>query len=145
MISYEFGYGLSYTTFDYSNLHLNAVQGTPARAARFMKRDSTGTLYDNVYTATFDVTNSGSIASNEISQLYIAFPPSSGEPPKVLRNFAKTFITPGQTSTITLDINQKAISIWDVITQSWIIPSGEFTVLIGKSSRNLPLSATFYH
>ncbi|KAL8281508.1 hypothetical protein RQP46_006192 [Phenoliferia psychrophenolica] len=144
--SFPFGFGLSYTTFDYSKLH---IEQTRHRVRSLMARASqTGpgglvSLYDTAYTVTFDVQNTGERDGAEVSQLYLAFPPAAGEPPKVLRGFERTMIVKGDTTTVTIDLNRKAISIWDVITQAWVIPAGEFTVLVGRSSRDLPLSGTF--
>lgn len=47
-------------------------------------------------------------------------------------------ISKNQTATVSINLNRKAISIWDVISQSWVVPAGQFTVLVGKSSRDLP-------
>ena len=133
-VRYEFGYGLSYTTFNYSNIEVTQRPGISYENA---------SRTDSVLTVTANVINSGSLEGKEVSQLYISFPSGSGEPPNLLRGFKKTPLYPGQTRTLTFDVRKKDIQIWSESLNAWTIPRGQFTVRVGGSSRNLPLSATF--
>ncbi|SCZ97932.1 BZ3500_MvSof-1268-A1-R1_Chr7-3g09643 [Microbotryum saponariae] len=128
---FEFGFGLSYTTFRYSALSVTALsQGGSTTKSN---------LYHDFYCITYQVTNRGPVDGAEVSQVYLAFPPSAQEPPKVLRDFARTFLKNRTGSTVTIKLNRKAFSIWDVALQSWKVPKGDFTVFVGASSRDIRL------
>jgi len=101
-------------------------------------------LYDTVYTVSFTVHNSGGVDGNEVSQVYLGFPSSAGEPPKVLRGFERTWITAGARATVKIPLRRKDVSIWDVVSQQWVVPSGTFTVFVGASSRDIRLQTTFH-
>ncbi|KAJ4501109.1 glycoside hydrolase family 3 protein [Lentinula lateritia] len=120
---YEFGYGLSYTTFAYSSLSIEASA-------------SSGSV-------SFILTNTGSFDGTEIPQLYLGFPSSAGEPDKVLRGFDNVFLASGAKETVTIDISQKEMSIWDVVSQEWVVPSGTFNVYIGASISDIRLTGSF--
>lgn len=124
---YEFGYGLSYTSFKYDNLKVNA------------KRDGKSSKV----TATVSVKNSGSVDGAEIVQAYLTFPDSTGEPPKLLRGFEKVFIKKGKYETVKFTLGSTELSIWDTESASWVIPSGKFILHIGASSRDIKKSASF--
>ncbi|KAJ6502414.1 putative beta-glucosidase [Mycena sanguinolenta] len=140
---FEFGFGLSYTTFKFGTLSIaqtfkadnTSVQPT---AEPFAKQSDPGSsMYDILYTATVDVANVGAVQGAEVAQLYITFPASAGEPPFVLRGFDKLNLAPGQQETATFELRRKDISVWDVGNQQWEIPQGTFTVSVGASSRDL--------
>ncbi|KAJ3967600.1 glycoside hydrolase superfamily [Lentinula raphanica] len=120
---YEFGYGLSYTTFTYSSF---SVQASSSSA-----------------TFSFDLANTGALDGTEIPQLYLGFPSSAGEPEKVLRGFDAIFLAAGEKQTVTLSVTQKEMSIWDVVSQAWVVPSGSFNVYIGASIKDIRLTGTF--
>jgi beta-glucosidase len=119
---YPFGYGLSYTKFAFSGLR---VSRGPNRHV----------------TVGVDVRNVGSRTGAEVAQLYVTDPASAGEPPRQLQGFAKVSLRPGQKRHVTLMLNQRAFSIWDTATQRWTTVPGRYTVAVGASSRDLPLSA----
>ena len=106
----EFGFGMSYTNFSYASLSIKSTD--------LKKRNNGGTstsalgLYDDAYTVTFDVKNSGGVDGHEVSQLYLGFPESAGEPPKVLRGFERTYLKVGESQTVSIKINKKGMSIW---------------------------------
>ncbi|KAI7879478.1 glycoside hydrolase [Lichtheimia hyalospora FSU 10163] len=122
---YEFGFGLSYTTFEYKDLHVNVDKAT-----------------SNV-TASIQITNTGSRDGAEVAQLYLAFPEYVHEPPKVLRGFEKVFLEKGHTANISFELTKTELSVWDVKMQKWVVPSGDYEVLIGASSRDIRLHETF--
>lgn len=176
---FEFGFGLSYTTFAYSGLvttHVSPAQprNAPPAASRSIapstlpagvtplatKATSTASappaasspvgniggpaaLYQHFLTVSFEVKNTGAVAGNEVSQLYLGFPASYGEPPKVLRGFTRTMLTPGQSETVSIQLRQKDVSVWDVVAQKWVVGAGTFQVMVGSSSRAINLQGTF--
>ncbi|KAJ7702117.1 glycoside hydrolase superfamily [Mycena olivaceomarginata] len=100
-------------------------------------------LYESILSVSFRVQNTGHVAGSEVSQLYLSFPEGYGEPPKVLRGFARTLLQRGQSKTVTIPLRVKDVSVWDVVSQKWVVPKGTFTVQVGGSSRVLPLTGTF--
>lgn len=93
-------------------------------------------LYDVVAMVTASVANTGSIAGDEVVQLYVSLGPN--EPPRVLRGFDRLTIQPGLSGTFRAELTRKDISTWDVTTQNWV-PVGDVTIYVGSSSRKLPL------
>lgn len=89
------------------------------------------------------MTNTGSVPGKAVVQLYLALPASApaGTPVKVLRGFEKVALAAGEIKTVTFALMRKDVSYWDVVSQEWLIPSGELEVMVGTSSRDLPLSA----
>lgn len=209
---YEFGFGLSYTTFEYSNLAITPAsagkytptKGKTARAPTFGKFstnlkdyifpggfsrideyiypyiDSADAkaasadpeygqkadkfvpphatdgspqpllaaggapggnpkLYDVLYTVTASITNTGSLAGEEVPQLYVSLG-GPDNPKVVLRGFDRLKIQPGQTVTFSADLQRRDLSNWDPIRQDWVITSHPKTIHVGPSSRDLPLS-----
>ncbi|THH13125.1 hypothetical protein EW146_g7064 [Bondarzewia mesenterica] len=102
----------------------------------------TADLFDDLWKISYAVTNTGKVDGNEVSQLYLSFP-GDDQPPKVLRGFARTFLKVGQTELISLTLRRKDVSVWDVVKQKWVVPTGAFTVQVGSSSRNIHLKGTF--
>jgi len=142
---YEFGYGLSYTTFSYSGLSVDYISKGKNWAAsnNTVLPGGPSYLYSDAITVSFTVKNTGDYDGNEVAQLYLGFPPSAYEPPRVLRGFDRQFIKQGQSTQFSINLRVKDISVWDTPSQSWIIPDGTFTVYIGSSSRQLHLTQTF--
>ncbi|KAJ7591633.1 glycoside hydrolase superfamily [Mycena floridula] len=128
---FEFGFGLSYTTFSYSSLSIERTL------------TGFGGLWDTALRVSYRIVNKGNFDGNEVSQLYLSFPPEANQPPKILRGFEKTFIPKGQSAWVTLTLRVKDVSYWNVKSQKWLVPSKPFTAHVGGSSRNLPLTATF--
>lgn len=122
---FPFGYGLSYTTFAYSNLDVSP------------RLNPNGQV-----TATADVTNTGRRAGSEVAQVYVADPSTAGEPPKQLKGFQKVTLQPGETKHLTFKLDQSAFSIWDSAAQQWTTVHGRYGVFVGGSSRDLPLQGT---
>ncbi|EIN07941.1 glycoside hydrolase family 3 protein [Punctularia strigosozonata HHB-11173 SS5] len=139
---YEFGFGLSYTTFAYSGLSISGSVGsyTPPTGAGSSLDSS---LHEKVYTVTFTVRNNGTVNGHEVPQLYISKPASANSPPKELKGFDYIALAAGASSEVTMQLSRYDLSIWDVVSQQWIIPSGAFTVSVGASSRDLRLTGSF--
>ncbi|GAA5871175.1 hypothetical protein JCM16303_001715 [Sporobolomyces ruberrimus] len=150
---YEFGYGLSYTTFNMSKLSIKSTQKSGRTAVfetneKFFKDGKNETckgLYDISHTVTAVVKNTGKVAGAEVAQLYLTFP--DGTPNKMpvrnLRGFEKPFLKPGESQTVTFELRNKDLSVWDTVKQGWMLPQGEFKVSVGSSSRKLPLKGSF--
>ncbi|RZK56404.1 MAG: beta-glucosidase, partial [Hymenobacter sp.] len=125
--AYEFGYGLSYSTFGYGPLKLSAV--SPA-----------GQL-----TATLTVTNTGAVAGREVAQLYLSAPAGNlAKPVRELKGFAKTaLLAPGQSQTLTFPLHPADLASYDPAASAWVAAPGTYTVQVGASSRLIRQRATF--
>ena len=109
-------------------------------------------LFETFAQVSLSVTNTGSRTGKEVVQLYVSFPdgvtePSTGEtidfPVRVLRNFEKIELQPGEEATVGLNLTRKDLSYWSVVQQNWVMPTeGKFKVSVGRSSRDLILEGT---
>ncbi|KAK9326806.1 glycosyl hydrolase family 3 N terminal domain-containing protein [Lipomyces starkeyi] len=149
-VLYEFGFGLSYTTFSMSNLIIcnvynnRNITARPPRTA--IAPGGNPTLYDVLYRATAVVTNTGSLAGATVPQLYLSLPQVPGEAPtplKVLRGFEKVSLQPGQSTMVSFDLMRRDISYWDASQQEWIIAPGAIGAQAGFSSRDIRLVTSF--
>ncbi|OBT72903.1 hypothetical protein VF21_07796 [Pseudogymnoascus sp. 05NY08] len=137
---YEFGFGLTYTTFEYSDLSVSLVQNAntsrsgPESPIIEGGRES---LWDVIATASAVVTNTGDVTAKEVAQLYINIP---GGPVRQLRGFDKVEIAPGKSETVKFTLLRRDLSDWNVDEQAWVLQQGSYPVWVGASSRNLPLS-----
>ncbi|KAI1092381.1 glycoside hydrolase family 3 protein [Rostrohypoxylon terebratum] len=135
---YEFGYGLSYTTFNYSSLLVEelevrtGVQGAPLPS-------HSDSLWEVVATINATITNSGDVSGAEVAQLYLGIPNS---PPKQLRGFEKVNLQSGESTEISFELTRRDFSIWDVVTQGWVVQKGDYGVYVGASSRDIRLTDT---
>jgi beta-glucosidase len=120
-VLFPFGFGLSYTTYSYSNLKVEK-----------------GALP----TVTFTVTNTGSRAGAEVTEIYASLPAAAKEPPKRLVGFSKVMLNPGESKDVTVSLDSKFLSIFNVETNAWQLLPGEYTFLVGGSSQELPLKET---
>ncbi len=117
-VLFPFGYGLSYTTFSYSSLKVNPGSET---------------------TVSFTVKNTGSRAGEEIAEVYAALPASAGEPPKRLVGWSKVYLNAGESKEVSVPVKPLYLSIYDEASNSWKLPPGSYTYMVGGSSQNLPL------
>lgn len=139
---FPFGFGLSYTTFDYTSFDFN-TNLTNSNLTLGWRNSTTPSLYATAATAKVGVKNTGNVTGSEVVQIYVQYPDSAGEPPKVLRGFEKIRdIAPGQTKTANINLNRKSFSVWDVAAQEWVIPHGTFIVSAAAHSRDLRLNQT---
>ncbi len=120
---FPFGYGLSYTSFEYGGLAV-----------------SPGETDDGNVTVSFDVTNTGNRAGADVAQLYVADSHSLvARPPKELKGFAKVQLEPGETKRLSLELDRRAFAYYDVNRKDWQVSPGTFRLLIGRSSRDIVL------
>ncbi|MCF7535901.1 glycoside hydrolase family 3 protein [Pseudomonas petrae] len=124
---YPFGYGLSYTTFDYSDLKLSTNVMAP------------GSTVD----VTFKVTNTGDKAGFEVAQLYVhPNNPAVDRPEKELKGFTKVYLQPGESKTVSIPIDSRSLAYYVEKTDSWDVDAGKFKILVGPDSEDLPLDRT---
>jgi beta-glucosidase len=128
-VSYPFGHGLSYTSFDYTDL-----------TARL-----TGHLQDGdlVVEVACRVANTGDRRGAEVVQLYVGDPQASvARPPRELKAFDKVDLNPGQTALVELALTARDLSWWSTTLKDWVLEGGEFELAVGASSRDLRLTTT---
>ena len=121
---FPFGQGLSYTTFEYSDLKLSDP-------------DSDGNI-----TATATIKNTGKVAGAEVVQLYVQ-PPAANVPRPVreLKGFTRLDIQPGESKTATITFSRDDLAYWDPAAKKWTVTPGGYVIAVGGSSRQLPLHA----
>ncbi|HEY6376465.1 MAG TPA: glycoside hydrolase family 3 C-terminal domain-containing protein, partial [Edaphobacter sp.] len=120
---YPFGYGLSYTTFKFSNLSIKS-DGTHA-------------------TVSFDVTNTGDRAGADVAQVYVGDDHTKvARPAKELKGFDKVMLQPGKTKHVSVELDSRAFAYYDVDAKKWSIAPGKFSVLVGDSSASLDLKGS---
>jgi beta-glucosidase len=125
---FPFGYGLSYTTFVYRNLTLNANQFGTGDEIKI----------------TLEVENSGKRAGAEIVQCYVRDIESRlVRPEKELKAFVRVFLQPGEGKQVSLTLNRDSLAYYDDKTKAWVADPGDFEILIGSSSRDIRLRAQF--
>jgi beta-glucosidase len=118
---FPFGFGLSYTSFGFSNIHVGAMSGGNA-------------------TVTATLTNTGTRAGTDVAQLYVGDPAASGEPPHQLQGFQRVTLNAGQSQTVTFTVTAHELAYWNTTTNQWTTPAGTYQILVGDSSRNLPVN-----
>ena len=123
-VLFPFGYGLSYTTFAYSNLQL----------------DKESILDTDTLTVTVDVENAGNVAGSEVVQLYVADRESSVfRPVRELKGFEKVFLQPGEKKTVSFTLDKRAFAYYHVGLKDWFAETGDFGIQICASSREVIL------
>ncbi|OQE16274.1 hypothetical protein PENFLA_c028G01569 [Penicillium flavigenum] len=218
---FEFGFGLSYTTFDYSALSIEKLQKKSQWPSKRPMSEVEPPAYDNVHNSptdslfppafralrkyiypylatlegtepgpypypegynkhqdpsaagggpggnpslyepmlelTIEVTNTGTRTGQDVVQVYVSFPEDVAEhrglgwsresiefPERVLRNFSKVLLQPGETRNVKMTLTRKDLSYWSVRAQNWVLPTeGKFRIWVGRSSRDLPLVVEF--
>ncbi|MGH3407863.1 MAG: glycoside hydrolase family 3 C-terminal domain-containing protein, partial [Streptosporangiaceae bacterium] len=129
---FPFGYGLSYTTFRYTGLH---VSPSSVQAA-----GQPGPLAE----VTATVTNTGSVAGADVAQLYVGQPSAAGEPPRQLQGFQRVYLAPGQSARVHFTLDARSLSYWSDSANGYVVAGGTFPVYVGDSSAaaDLPLQGS---
>lgn len=120
-VRFPFGYGLSYTNFEYSDLDIQ--------------------VGDEIVTATFKIKNTGKVAGKESVQVYVRDPESSVfRPAKELKGFSKVDLQPNEVTTVSVELDRRAFAFYDVEQHDWVVEAGEFEILVGASSQDIRLA-----
>jgi beta-glucosidase len=121
---FPFGFGLSYTSFKFSNLQVGSL--TAGGAA----------------TVSATVTNTGSRAGADVAQLYVTDPAASGEPPRQLEGFSRVSLQPGAAATVHFQLTQRNLQYWNSSGNAWATSTGSYGIAVGDSDASLPLTGT---
>lgn len=126
-IVYPFGFGLSYTTFEYSNLELEQTE-------------------TNIKVR-FEIKNTGKCAGAEVAQIYVSDPESAvSKPVKELKAFEKVFLQPEESKKVEVDIPMAELAYYNIMLRDWVIEDGDYNILVAASSQDIRLSQTInYH
>ena len=125
---YPFGHGLSYTTFEYSNLKLSADKLTDK----------------DTLTVSVDVKNTGPVAGDEVVQMYVHNTGSRYyQPIKQLEGFSRIALKPGETKTVNLPLKIQDLQYWDVIKKGYTVDNGDYEIMVGASSEDIRQQGKF--
>jgi beta-glucosidase len=145
-VRFEFGFGLSYTTFELSNVTTskvcNETIGAVAKSEKIIPGGNPA-LWEVLYEVTVNLTNTGAVAGAEVPQLYLTLPSSApSTPPKQLRGFEKVYLEANASSIVTFPLLRRDLSYWDIYSQDWVIPTGQLGLSVGFSSRDIKLTTS---
>ena len=121
---FSFGYGLSYTTFSFSNLKVGAFNA------------------DGNATVTATITNTGSKAGADVAQMYVGDPAASQDPPEQLKGFQRVTLNPGASATVTFPLTIHDLASWSGSANAWEAQAGAYSIKVGDASNNLPLTGS---
>ena len=125
---FSFGFGMSYTTFAYKNISVSPPQGNLNQPVK----------------VSFDVTNTGKRRGAEVAELYVGDAHAKvPRPVKELKGFSRVDLKPGETRRVSIELNRRSFSYYDVDKKDWNADAGKFEILVGSSSDALPLKGTF--
>jgi beta-glucosidase len=142
---FPFGYGLSYTSFAFSGLHVTPQDVQNGSSDPSATSCGCNGQADNLVTVSARVTNTGLVAGSDVAQLYLGDPAAAGEPPRQLKGFQKVTLQPGQSATVRFTLTGHDLSYWDDAANGWVVPDGQYQVYLGDSSAlaGLPLRGAF--
>ncbi|KAJ5347565.1 beta-glucosidase D [Penicillium brevicompactum] len=140
---YEFGYGLSYTQFKYSDLSINGPKALSTFPTGKRAVGGYEDLWDIVASVSVKVQNAGSVDGAEVPQLYISYPKAAQQPLRQLRGFENVEIKKGKQKEVKFNLRRRDISYWDVKAQNWAVAPGSYRVYVGASSRDLKKQGSF--
>jgi beta-glucosidase len=121
---FPFGYGLSYTNFSFSNLNVGGFNA------------------NGDATVTAKITNTGSVAGADVAQMYVGDPAASDDPPEQLKGFQRVNLNPGQSATVSFPLTIHDLASWSSTDNQWEAQAGTYSISVGDSSANLPLSGS---
>ncbi|MFP5348138.1 MAG: beta-glucosidase, partial [Actinomycetes bacterium] len=128
---FPFGYGLSYTTFELSDVQVDAGESPGSSPVRVRAT----------------VANTGDVVGAEVVQVYLGLPAETNQPPKRLVGFSKVTVDPGQNAQVEVVVDPSAtnhpLSVWSYCDTAFVVPPGEYRVYVGTSSEDTPFSETF--
>lgn len=136
---FEFGYGLSYTTFEHADLSIDAVANAtlasfPSESVPIVQGGHPE-LWQVLYRASVNVTNTGDVPGHEVVQLYLGVPDA---PERQLRGFERVgILQPGESQEVQFSLDRRDLSIWNVAAQQWELQKGTYKVWVGASSRDI--------
>ncbi|QIX02239.1 hypothetical protein AMS68_007756 [Peltaster fructicola] len=142
---FAFGYGLTYSTFSYSNFTASWIDGADLSTSPPDPEDMTPggieSLFDEVAMAHITVTNTGNVYTAEVPQLYVHFP---GEAQQVhfLRGFDKVWLEPGESWEACFELTRRDLSRWNVVSQSWELAQGEVELRVGPNAGEIKFTNT---
>jgi hypothetical protein len=141
---FAFGFGLTYTEFEYSGLTIDvdAAASSPRLPPNpdFILQGGVDSLWDEVVRVRCTVKNVGDFAAKEVAQLYVGIP---GGPEKVLRGFEKQLLLAGERAVFEFALTRRDISTWNVVEQQWELQRGTYQVHVGKSVLDIHLTGSF--
>jgi beta-glucosidase-like glycosyl hydrolase len=122
--AFPFGFGLSYTSFSFSNLSVGAFNANA------------------VATVTAKITNTGSVAGADVAQMYVGDPAASQDPPEQLKGFQRVTLSPGASATVTFPLSIHDLASWSPTDNQWEAQAGSYSIKVGDASSNLPLTGS---
>jgi beta-glucosidase len=143
---FPFGFGLSYTTFAYSDLDIEPAKQNNREENGFVKAGFKEHDADDhgLVRVSFTVTNSGKCAGAEIAELYVGEKnPPVLRPIKELKGFQKVFLWPGQSRRVTLELDQRSFAFFDTGRHLWVAKPDIYSILVGASSQDIRLNGQF--
>ena len=139
---YEFGFGLTYTAFNYSSLQ-STLRSNVSTAYippnNSIAEGGNAALWDIIATIDFTVSNTGPASAAEVAQLYVGIP---NGPSKVLRGFGKQTIAAGESEMFSFDLTRRDLSTWDTTNQYWGLQNGSYSIYVGKSVLDIQLTGS---
>ncbi|CAJ2502452.1 Uu.00g098460.m01.CDS01 [Anthostomella pinea] len=142
---FEFGFGLTYTTFEYAKLNVQMDMGAntdplPDPEVAVISGGHPA-LWETVATVTCALSNTGRVTASEVAQLYLGIPSSAefDTPARQLRGFQRTPVRPGETRTVSFALTRRDLSVWDTTVAQWRLQAGTYKIHVGASSQDLRL------